>query len=153
VSNSSVSDDSVMFVDFSSVGKAEHGVGSAWIEKCQMEHGKPVNNLANVLIALRCDPLLCEAIAWDEMQRATFLMTSLDNAQSTPFIRRPLTDYDVSRIQESLQLAGLKNVGTELPELRTEGRTNRPEEDVGLGHPVERSDSISVRPRFPYQTH
>jgi predicted P-loop ATPase len=110
----SKNDQSVVFVDFSGVANAEQGIASSWIELCQNEHGKPVNNLANALIALRSDPLLCDAIAWDEMQQAPFLMTSLDGAKSTPFVPRPLTDYDVSRIQEALQVAGLKSVGKDV---------------------------------------
>ena len=109
-----VKETSVISVDFSSIANAGLGISQSWVEKCQKEHGKPVNNLANVLVALRCDPVLCDAIAWDEMQQAPFLMKPLDGADHSPFVPRALTDYDVSRIQEALQLAGLKNVGKDV---------------------------------------
>lgn len=64
MSNSSINKDSVVFVDFSTIANNEQGIDSSWLEKCLMEHGKPVYNLANVLIALRSDPMLCDAIAW-----------------------------------------------------------------------------------------
>jgi predicted P-loop ATPase len=114
MSLNSVNDQSVVFVDFSGTANAEEGIGPAWIEKCQKENGKPVNNLANVLIALRCDPMLCDAIAWDEMQQSPYLKKPLDGADYMSFIARPLTDIHVSRIQEFLQLAGLKNVGKDV---------------------------------------
>jgi predicted P-loop ATPase len=114
MSLSPVKDESLIFIDFPSVANAGLGIIPSWIEKCQKEHGKPVNNLANVLIALRCDPMLSDAVAWDEMQQAPLLMKSLSGAGSMPFVPRTLTDFDVSRIQEALQLAGLKNVGREV---------------------------------------
>jgi len=92
MSLNSVNDQSVVFVDFSGTANAEEGIGPAWIEKCQKENGKPVNNLANVLIALRCDPMLCDAIAWDEMQQSPYLKKPLDGADYMSFIARPLTD-------------------------------------------------------------
>ncbi|THD62561.1 MAG: virulence-associated E family protein [Bradyrhizobium sp.] len=109
-----MSEDSVVFVDFSTIANAQQEIGPHWIEKCLMEHGKPVNNLANVLIALRFDPRLCDAIAWDEMQQRPFLMKPLDGVDHPAFVARPLTDYDVSKIQETLQVAGLKTVGKDV---------------------------------------
>ena len=99
----------IIFHDFSAFGsKAE----ASWISKCQMENGKPVCNLANVLVALRCDPVFVDAIVWDEMQQSAILMKPLDGDPS--FEPKPLTDKHVSKIQEMLQLAGLKRVGRDI---------------------------------------
>ena len=59
---------------------------------------------ANVLIALRADPLFQTVVAQDEMLRAPMLMHGLDGKPIKP---RPLTDSDVTEIQERLQHAGI----------------------------------------------
>jgi predicted P-loop ATPase len=66
--------------------------------------GRPLSNLANALLALRSDPDLGGALAYNEMLCA-------------PLIRRPgqperlVTDVDVGHLQERLQLAGLLHLG------------------------------------------
>jgi predicted P-loop ATPase len=65
--------------------------------------------LANVLSALRADPSLVNAFAYDEMQRATMLMQK----EGRPIEPRPVEDADVFRLQEFLQRAGLKNLSAQ----------------------------------------
>jgi predicted P-loop ATPase len=82
-----------------------------WLGACIVsETGKPLANLANVLTALRTDPELCNALAYDEMQRAPMLLHPIGNPLSVAGMR-PLIDKDVSDIQDYLQHAGLKRVG------------------------------------------
>jgi predicted P-loop ATPase len=82
-----------------------------WLGACITgETGKPLANLANVLTALRTDPALCAALAHDEMLRAPMLLHPIGNPLSDAGLR-PLTDKDVSDIQDYLQHAGLKRVG------------------------------------------
>jgi predicted P-loop ATPase len=102
-------------ISFSVVAKSQAGGEAGWLAQCQYEHGKPINNLANVLIALRFDPALCNAVALDEMLQRPFLMKALPGeVHAKIFVPRPLTDQDVTRIQELIQRAGLKNVGKDV---------------------------------------
>ena len=84
---------------------------SNWLRTCiKGAKGQgPLPNLANVMNALRDDPSLVGAFAYDEMQRATMLMQK-EGRQIEP---RPVEDSDVYRLQEFLQRAGLKNLGAE----------------------------------------
>jgi len=70
------------------------------------DDGKPLPILANALIALRGDPRLKEIVALDEMLRAPILKHSVSGS-SPDFALRPVTDEDVTEIQEMLQHAGL----------------------------------------------
>lgn len=84
-----------------------------WLDLCQTdERGAVIPNVANALLAIRSDRLSFDAFAYDEMQRMPFLMKSLE-PQAEPFTRRPVTDADVTGLQEHLQLAGLKRLGKE----------------------------------------
>jgi predicted P-loop ATPase len=71
----------------------------------------PFPNLANALIAIRSDPQLVGRFAYDEMLQAPLLMRPLLDAN--PPKPRPVTDNDVTRVQEYLQHAGLRNIGRE----------------------------------------
>jgi len=64
-------------ISFSAIAKSQAGGEVGWLAECQYENGKPINNLANVLIALRFDPALCDAVALDEMLQRPFLMKPL----------------------------------------------------------------------------
>lgn len=68
----------------------------------------PLPNVSNALIALRSDPGLREAIAYDEMLCAPILMHQV--GQPLTANRRPLTDEHVTEIQELLQHRGLKRI-------------------------------------------
>jgi hypothetical protein len=64
------------------------------------------------MIALRSDPTVKDAFAYDEMLCATILMHSIAD-EGSRFKPRSVTDIDVSNLQEWLQLAGLPNIGKE----------------------------------------
>jgi predicted P-loop ATPase len=81
----------------------------AWLSTCITENGKPMSTLINVMIALRNDPAVKGALAYDEMLRIPMLMHSCDG--DPDFGPRPVTDADVGHLQEWLQAAGLRRVG------------------------------------------
>jgi predicted P-loop ATPase len=84
---------------------------SAWINKCSTDNrGMPLPNLANTMIALRTDPNVKDAFSYDEMLCAVTLMQPISN-ERLGFEPRPVTDIDVSSLQEWLQLSGLANIG------------------------------------------
>ncbi|MEO5951567.1 MAG: virulence-associated E family protein [Chloroflexia bacterium] len=86
-----------------------------WLSQCQRSNGKLQNNLANVLVGLRNDSLLSTAIAFNEMLGTTFLVKPLTiEFNQLNFTPRPTMDHDVTRIQEYLQLAGLKGIGKDV---------------------------------------
>jgi predicted P-loop ATPase len=88
-----------------------------WLAQCVKGDGKnpkPLSNVANVLIALRNDITLRDAFAYDEMLRATLLLheigVPLGGNVEEP---RPLTDKDVTALQDWIQKAGLKSISHE----------------------------------------
>lgn len=94
----------------------------AWLATCITENGKPMSTLANVMIALRNDPAVKEALAYDEMLRTSMLMHACDD--DPDFSLRPVTDADVGHLQEWLQAAGLRRVGTVTVHQAVELRAN-----------------------------
>jgi RepB DNA-primase from phage plasmid len=80
-----------------------------WLAACLTENGKPMSTLVNVMIALRNDPAVKAALAYDEMLRSPMLMHACDG--DPDFSPRPVTDADVGHLQEWLQAAGLRRVG------------------------------------------
>jgi predicted P-loop ATPase len=81
---------------------------AAWLDQCiKGETGKPLPNLANALIGLRTE--LPDHFGYDEMMCMPMLMESLEGSKFG-FTSRPLSDVDVSIIQERLQHAGLKRL-------------------------------------------
>lgn len=102
-------------IPFKAYPGSKQGNGPVWIEQCLQEKGKPLNVLANALIALRQDPLLSDAFALDEMLQAPLLMKPLrPEIDSKSFKPRPLSDYDVTEAQEILQRAALKRIGKDV---------------------------------------
>jgi predicted P-loop ATPase len=84
-----------------------------WIHDCITgENGRILPNVANILVALRADPKLQDCFAFDQMLQAPLLMQPLNDSEG--FEPRPLTDTDVTRFQEWLQLAGLRNISKEM---------------------------------------
>jgi predicted P-loop ATPase len=89
----------------------------SWLSQCILGEGKnakPLPIVANALIALRNDPALRDAIAYDEMLRSVILLHKIGE----PLLGdvrdpRPITDKDVTDIQEWMQDAGLKRIGRE----------------------------------------
>ena len=86
-----------------------------WIDDCiKGETKKPLPILANVMIALRSDPALNDCIARDDMFCGAMLMKPIPGGKTTETsLPRPLTDADVTALQEFLQQAGLKRVGSD----------------------------------------
>jgi predicted P-loop ATPase len=70
-------------------------------------HGKPINNLANALLALRSDEAFANMFALDEMLRAPVLLRPLGDEHAEAFGSRPMTDVDVGLLQERLQQIAL----------------------------------------------
>ena len=73
---------------------------------------------ANLMLALRSAPEIAEAFKFDEMMCAPILFRELPVAPggeraSSGLLPRPVTDGDVSQLQEWLQHAGLPKIGRE----------------------------------------
>ena len=78
-----------------------------WLADCICgETGKPLPNLANVLIGLRA--VWPDTFAYDEMLCAPLFMKPLTKERE--FAPRPVTDVDVGIVQDRLQHLGLKRV-------------------------------------------
>ena len=87
-----------------------------WLDRCQTDlKAQPLNTLANALLALRNDPKLIRLVAYDEMTKTTVLMHPVPGDRTPPdrFRPRPLTDTDVTAVQEYLQLAGIERLPKE----------------------------------------
>lgn len=73
--------------------------------------GKPLPILANVMMALRADMALVALFARDEMFCGDILMQPLPGGNfDAAFAPRPVTDDDITALQEWLQNAGLRRV-------------------------------------------
>lgn len=84
-----------------------------WIDHCQLtEAGSPINNLANVLIALREEPRLAGLLRYDEMRCEPVLIRRAygDQNRFGPY-PRPVSDSDAVEMQEFIQLCGIKRIG------------------------------------------
>lgn len=80
-------------------------------------NGNVYPDLANVLIALRNEPQIAEAFAFDEMQQETMVQKSLPVAPNSIAGEAPpkrLADDDVTRVQEWLQHMGMPKIGREI---------------------------------------
>ena len=88
-----------------------------WFEKIQRdEKARVIHNLANALIALRHDPAAVGFFAFNEMLQEAILMKPgplAPDAKPAPPAPRPVTDDDVSRLQEWLQHKGLPRIARE----------------------------------------
>jgi predicted P-loop ATPase len=82
------------------------------------DRGRVLPILANILMALRQAPELCDAFTYDEMLAATILNCKLPAAESAEptgvgVHPRPLRDDDVTQVQEWLQWQGMPKIGRE----------------------------------------
>jgi predicted P-loop ATPase len=88
----------------------------SWIDQCYRgDTGKLLPILANVMIALRLAPSINNCVAYDEMLCAPMLMAPLPDSKITEqatFKPRPVTDDDVTTLQEWLQRIGFRSLGT-----------------------------------------
>jgi predicted P-loop ATPase len=89
----------------------------SWLDGCERDdRGKIIPNLANLMIALRLDPALADAFAFDQMLRAPVLRRELPpapNGRTTNAndpLPRPLRDADVSDLREYIQHYGFPRV-------------------------------------------
>ena len=84
------------------------------------DRGTLLANLANALTALRTDPGLSHALAYDEMLRMPMLLHPI-GLPLTEMAPRPLIDKDIADIQDHLQRAGLKRIGRQRTSLHEIG--------------------------------
>ncbi len=97
--------------------------------------GRVLPILANVMVALRAAPELADAIAFDQMRRKSILRKGLPLApggqEVAGPIPRPLSDPDVTQLQEWLQHKGLPKIGRDATHQSVELRAH----ELGF-HPV-----------------
>jgi predicted P-loop ATPase len=87
-----------------------------WIAQLRSDRGRIYPDLANVLIALRNEPQLIEAFAFDEMLNEVMVRKPIPQAPGGKEGEAPpkrLTDDDVTQLQEWLQHMGLPRIGRE----------------------------------------
>jgi predicted P-loop ATPase len=97
---------------------ARSPAGVNWYaDLAKTKSGTPHPNLANVMTALRADPDVQKMLALDEMAGSVLLMHPVPAWGSRPGTAgepRPLTDNDVTALQEWIQLAGIINVSRDV---------------------------------------
>jgi predicted P-loop ATPase len=83
-----------------------------WVNACIKDHkGRPIANVANVIIALEGDSNIRDALGYDEMLRAPVLLHQPGIPIGGDVLEpRPLTDDDVTDIQKWLQHVGLERI-------------------------------------------
>ncbi len=88
-----------------------------WLSACQVDsNAEPRPNLFNTMLALRGDDRLGELFTYNQMERSAILNHPVPgqkgaNGQFTP---HPVSDTDVSALQEFLQLSGLEKIGRDV---------------------------------------
>ncbi|WFU88741.1 virulence-associated E family protein [Rhizobium sp. CC1099] len=86
-------------------------INRKWLDSCILApSGSALPILANALIGLRA--ILPNAFGFDEMAHIPVLRHPLDAERS--FQPRPVTDVDISIVQDRLEHAGLKQLGREV---------------------------------------
>ncbi|APG11479.1 virulence-associated E family protein [Bradyrhizobium japonicum] len=88
---------------------AQFPVKDTWLVQCISENGKPLPIVTNALVALRRDPNISDAFAYDEMQRTVMLMHEIGQPLA-PFDCRPAADEDITVLTEFLQKAGIRRI-------------------------------------------
>ena len=85
--------------------------GPTWLDRCQKsETGKLISNVHNAIEALRGDPGIRDAFAFDEMARLPMLVHVIGEPLSH-FGPHPVEDADVIELQRYLQKLGLQRIG------------------------------------------
>jgi hypothetical protein len=95
-----------------------------WSTKIMTAKTDAAGNVGNVLLGLREDPQLRDVLGYDEMLCIPVLLRPLFEDPSPDFIVRPMTDTDVTAIQEFLQWAGLRRVGKDTVHQAVEKRAH-----------------------------
>jgi predicted P-loop ATPase len=95
-----------------------------WRSDWERRNGNPLNNLANAMIAMRNDRNLRDAFAFDEIALGTLVRVPMPGSVAAPggFHPHPLTDVDVSQVQEYLQKLGLSQIGVSTVHQAVEAR-------------------------------
>jgi predicted P-loop ATPase len=100
-------------------GSAAGGAGAAsqtvyWLSYCQRDaKGRPLSNLANVMLALRNDDAVKHMLAYDEMYCGEVMIRKIGSQVDLP-TPKPVEDVDATAIQEWLQLNGLPLIGQDI---------------------------------------
>ncbi|TFW54399.1 virulence-associated E family protein [Bradyrhizobium sp. MOS001] len=90
---------------------------TSWLSKCIVdEKGRIIPNVANVALVMRNAPELVGLLRYDEMMQATYVCRPIpiyDGPMSNDphWKRHPLSDVDLTAIQEWLQFSGMRRVG------------------------------------------
>jgi predicted P-loop ATPase len=92
-----------------------------WLQTCEKDgRDQIIPNLANLMIALRSDPDLANALAFDQMLHAPVLRLPLPAAPNgrttggTDRLPRPLRDADVSDLREYVQHHGFPRISRDI---------------------------------------
>lgn len=89
-------------------------IADSWTSKTMEVNSSPAaSNLGNALLALREDAAFRRAFGYDEMLCAPTLLHPLFETDSS-FVARPVTDADVTAVQEYLQWKGLRQLGRDV---------------------------------------
>jgi predicted P-loop ATPase len=115
------------------------GAKQTWLKDCICDdRGRVLPILANLMFALRGAPEIAEAFTFDEMARTPLLTGQLPAAPNAASVSagsfpRPVSDTDVSQLQEWLQHAGMPKIGRETThqavDLRAQERAFHPVRD------------------------
>jgi predicted P-loop ATPase len=84
-------------------------VKDTWLAQCISENGKPLPIVTNALVALRRDPDIRDAFAYDQMQRCVMLVHEIGQPMAS-FDCRSVTDEDITVATEFLQKAGIRRI-------------------------------------------
>lgn len=88
---------------------AQFPTKDTWLAQCISENGKALPIVTNALVAVRQDPAIWDAFAFDEMKRTPMLMHTIGSPLAQ-FDHRPVTDDDITILTEFLQKASLKRI-------------------------------------------
>ena len=101
--------------------KVERGDLPPWLQSCEKDgRDQIIANLANLMIALRGDPDIANALAFDQMLHAPVLRLALPaapNGRTTGGadpLPRPLRDADVSDLREYVQHHGFPRISRDI---------------------------------------
>jgi hypothetical protein len=88
--------------------------GQWWLRFCQRDgKGRPLSNLANVMLALRNDEAVKNMLAYDEMYCGEVMIRKI-GSQVDLARPKPVEDVDATAIQEWVQLNGLPLIGRDI---------------------------------------
>jgi hypothetical protein len=92
---------------------------ASWIEHALVDgYGNPLSNLANAMLLLRSAPEIADCFGYDEMERSTLILEEPPLAKGAihanhRLLPRPISDADVTQVQEWMQHSGLPKIGAD----------------------------------------